>query len=235
MRHIIMKSKFLNTALCGLILSASCLVSNANATLIFEEDFSGGSRALTNSSTVTWADSDGGGFEVYGTRNSSARGMSGTYDHDNDASTVNIALPGAIEVNDDAGDVLLTATFNLDTSINANQMSVLSFFGGVRGNNATGASVEIFNITQNNSLSGVLIPTLGKGDWIYNEFSFASTAASVGDDIQIRWTGGGNSSANGQEVALVSFATVDVPEPSTFAIFALGMMGLAARRFKRKS
>jgi len=230
-----MKSIIKHTALFGVILSASFLVTNANATLIFEEDFSGGSRALTNSSTVTWADSDGGGFEVYGAGGSSARGMSGTYDHDNDASTANIALLGAIEVNDDAGDVLLTATFNLDTSINTNQLSILSFLGGVRGNNATGASVEVFNLTQNTSLSGVLIPTLGKGDWVHNEFSFASTAASIGDDIQIRWTGGGNSSANGQEVALVSFATVDVPEPSTFAIFALGIMGLAARRMKRKS
>lgn len=230
-----MKSKLINTALLSTILSASFFVTNANATLIFEEDFSGGSRALSNSSTVTWADSDGGGFEVYGARSSSPRGMSGTYDHDNDASTANIAIPGAIEVNDDAGDVLLTATFNLDVSINANQMSVLSFLGGVRGNNATGASVEVFNMTQNTSLSGVLIPTLGKGDWVHNEFSFVSTAANAGDDIQIRWTGGGTNSANGQEVALVSFSTVDVPEPSTFAIFALGMMGLAARRFKRKS
>ncbi|WP_259365009.1 MULTISPECIES: PEP-CTERM sorting domain-containing protein [unclassified Colwellia] len=29
--------------------------------------------------------------------------------------------------------------------------------------------------------------------------------------------------------------TVDVPEPSTLAIFALGLMGLASRRFKNKS
>ena len=29
------------------------------------------------------------------------------------------------------------------------------------------------------------------------------------------------------------FGTVDVPEPSTLAIFALGMIGLAARRFKK--
>jgi len=33
----------------------------------------------------------------------------------------------------------------------------------------------------------------------------------------------------------VSFSTINVPEPSTFAIFALGMIGLASRRFKKQS
>ncbi|MFT5760851.1 MAG: hypothetical protein ACI9LM_005638 [Alteromonadaceae bacterium] len=235
MRNIKLKSKFINTALRGLILSISCLVANANATMIFAEDFSGGSSALKSSPIVTWADSDGGGFEVYGVNSASPRGMSGMYDHDNDASTANIAIPGAIEVNDDSGNVLLTATFSLDSSIKTNQMGTLSFFGGVRGGNATGASVEIFNLTKSTSLSGILTPTLGAKNWVYNEISFASTAASIGDDIQIRWKGGGSNSANGQEVALVSFSTVDVPEPSTLAIFALGMMGLASRKFRSKS
>jgi hypothetical protein len=227
--------KFINTALLGLTLSVSCLITNANATIIFAEDFSGGNQSLKNSSIVTWADSDGGGFEVYGTTSSGPRGMSGMYDHDNDPSTPNIPIPGAIEVNDDSGDVRLTATFSLDSIINNHHMGVLSFFGGVRGGNAKGASVEIFNLTKNTSLSGILAPTLGARDWVYNEFIFALTAASVGDDIQIRWTGGGTNSANGQEVALVSFSTVDVPEPSSLAIFALGLAGLATRRLKKQS
>ncbi len=33
----------------------------------------------------------------------------------------------------------------------------------------------------------------------------------------------------------VARTSIDVPEPSTFAIFALGMIGLASRRFKKKS
>ena len=214
-------------------LSVSCLITNANATIIFAEDFSGGNNSLKNSSIVTWEDSDGGGFEVYGTTSSGPRGMSGMYDHDNDVSTPNIPILGAIEINDDRGDVLLTATFSLDSIIDNNHMGVLSFFGGVRGGNATGASVEIFNLTKNTSLTGILAPVLGAGKWVYNEFTFAPTAASIGDDIQIRWTGGGTNSANGQEVALVSFSTVDVPEPSTFAIFALGLAGLASRRLKK--
>lgn len=228
-----MKTKLINTTLCGLILSISCIATNASATIIFEEDFSGGSASLQNSSIVTWSDSDGGGFEVYGTNSSSPRGMSGTYDHDNNPSTAEIAIPGAIEVNDDSGNVLLTATFNLDSTINSNEMGLLSFFGGVRGGNSTLASVEIFNLTTNTSLSGILNPMLGAGNWIYNEFNFKPTAASAGDELQIRWIGGGSNSANGQEVAVVSFSTVEVPEPSTLAIFALGMFGLASRKFKK--
>ncbi len=230
-----MKYKTLITTFQALILSIGCLITNANAALIFEEDFSGGSSSLTNSPIVTWSDSDGGGFEVYGMRSAGPRGMSGLFDHDNDSSTANIGIPGAIEVNDDSGNVLLTATFNLDTNINTDQMSVLSFFGGVRGGNSTGASVEVFNLTQGTSLSGVLTPTLGAKNWIYNEFSFASSASNIGDDIQIRWTGGGSNSANGQEVALVSFSTIDVPEPSTLAIFTLAIMGLVSRKIKKQS
>lgn len=37
------------------------------------------------------------------------------------------------------------------------------------------------------------------------------------------------------EYNAVSFDTVSVPEPSTLAIFALGLMGFASRRFKKQS
>jgi hypothetical protein len=230
-----MKFKLINTALHAMILSFSCLAVNANATIIFAEDFSGGSAALKNSSLVTWVDSDGGGFEVYDSASSGPRGMSGTFDHDNNLNTPNISLPGALEVNDDSGNVLLTATFTLESIIAANQTSILSFFGGVRGGNASGASVEIFNLTENTSLSGLLSPTLGAKNWVYNEFRFASPAASIGDQLQLRWNGGGTNSANGQEIALVSFSVVDVPEPSALGLLALGMFGLATRRYKKKS
>jgi hypothetical protein len=33
----------------------------------------------------------------------------------------------------------------------------------------------------------------------------------------------------------LAFGTTSVPEPSTLAIFALGLIGLASRRFKKHS
>mgnify|MGYP005988558707 CR=1 FL=1 len=43
-------------------------------------------------------------------------------------------------------------------------------------------------------------------------------------------------SSNGNQVIFdnLQISRVDVPEPSTLAIFALGMMGLASRRFKKQ-
>jgi len=223
----------------AVLLTLTVASTSAQATLIFSEDFTSGSAGLTNSIDVNWSDSSGNGFEVYSAGGAGARGMKGTYDHDGDSNTAQIALPGGIEVNDDQGNELLIAQFTLNTMIQANELGQLSFWGGVRGNNAIGASVEIYNVSQSISLTGILAPTLGSGDWIFNTFSFASTAASVGDLLEIRWQGGGSNSANGQEVAMVDFSTVNdpkavtaVPEPTSIAIFALSLLGLfgASRR-----
>ena len=52
--------------------------------------------------------------------------------------------------------------------------------------------------------------------------------------LRIRATGGDNSYAIGEFQAFGSQVS-SVPEPSTFAIFALGMIGLASRKFKKQS
>ncbi len=52
-----------------------------------------------------------------------------------------------------------------------------------------------------------------------------------------QWTyvNGGYSKDRANVRLVVDYDTVDVPEPSTLAVFALGMIGLASRRFKKKS
>lgn len=47
------------------------------------------------------------------------------YDHDN--SIPNIPIIGAIEVNDDSGDVLLTASFSVNSALNNNKMGAFVF------------------------------------------------------------------------------------------------------------
>jgi len=229
------------TQLKTVLLALIIVSTSTQATLIFFEDFSSGSNGLVNSATVNWSDSSGNGFEVYSASGAGVRSMSSTYDHDGDINTAQIALPGGIEVNDDQGNELLTAQFTLNTMIQASQVGQLSFWGGVRGGNANGALVEIYNVSLNTSLTSILSPTLGSPDWVLNEFSFASTAASIGDILEIRWQGGGSNSANGQEVAMVSFSIVDdpqaadIPEPKSMAIFALGMIGLLGTTCRKKS
>lgn len=221
-------------------LTASSLPVGAATINIFSEDFSGGSAALENSTTVTWADTSGGApgveFEVYNTSGAGVRGMSGTFDHDQNASTPQITLPGGLEVNDDLGNEILTATFVLNTAISSGQLGSLTFFGGVRGGNSSGASIEIFNITQGTPLTGLLTPTLGTFEWAYNEFNFASTAANIGDSIEFNWRGGGSNSANGQEIALVGFSIIDnpssVPAPAAIWLVGIGLFGMRKKLLK---
>lgn len=227
-----MKQFFSKLSVVGALLSATCFINVANATVIFSEDFSGGSTSLKNSSTVKWTDTSGGGFEVYKSTGANARKMSSTYDHDNDATTAQVKIPGAIEVNDDKGNETLSATFTFDSVINDTQAFLLTFFSGVRSN-ATGSSVEVYNVSQGISLSGLLVPVLNGAEWVYNSFSFDGATTVTGDTLQISWIGGGTNSANGLEVADVKLSVVDVPAPATAAILALGLAGLGFRRFKK--
>ena len=133
-----------------ILLTLTIASTSVQATLIFSEDFTGGSAGLLNSATVNWSDSSGNGFEVYSAGGASARGMNSTYDHDADNSTAQITLPSGIEVNDDQGNELLVAQFTLNAMIQANQIGQLNFWGGRRGN-ANGDSVEIYNVRLNTS------------------------------------------------------------------------------------
>ncbi|MEG3754135.1 PEP-CTERM sorting domain-containing protein [Psychromonas arctica] len=227
-----MKTILSTFSTAAVLLSASSLFNVANASLIFSEDFSGGSSSLVNSADASWTDTSGKGFEVYSVNGAKVRSMSKTYDHDNDASTAEIKIPGGIEVNDDLGNETLSVTFTLDSIVDAGQEFLLTFFAGERGN-ASGATVEVYNVTQDISLSGILEPVLGAGEWIFNSFSFDAATTTSGDDIQISWTGGGKNSAISQEVADVNLSIVDVPAPATAAIFALGLLGFGFSRFKK--
>ncbi|WP_413693930.1 PEP-CTERM sorting domain-containing protein [Psychromonas sp. KJ10-2] len=123
-------------------------------------------------------------------------------------------------------------TFTLDSLIDAGQELLLTFFAGERGD-ASGATVEVYNVTQDISLSGILEPVLGAGEWIYNSFSFDAATTTSGDEIQISWTGGGTNSGVSQEIADVNLSIVDVPAPATAAIFALGLLGFGVSRLKK--
>lgn len=224
--------KSLSTFSAAILLSTVGLFNSAHASLIFSEDFSGGSSSLVNSTDAAWTDTSGKAFEVYTANSAKRRSMSSTYDHDNDSSTAEIKIPGAIEVNDDLGSETLSVSFTLDSVIDTGQAFLLTFFAGERGD-ASGATVEVYNVTQAISLSGILEPVLEAGEWIFNSFSFDAATTTAGDEIQISWTGGGTNSAVSQEVTDVNLSIVNVPAPATAAIFALGLLGFGLSRFKK--
>lgn len=66
--------------------------------------------------------------------------------------------------------------------------------------------------------------------WLFNDFANGGQEALRGSDIS------GSIGLAEDRAGFVAFANVTaVPEPSTLAIFALGLMGLASRRFMKQS
>lgn len=207
----------------------------SHAGLIFAEDFSGGVPSL-----VGWSDSDSSSdLEVYKSNLASLYGTSETYDHDNDPTTPEITIWGALEVNDDAGQVTtVSASFFLNESIDNNQYGMLSFFSGVRNNNANGATVELVNVSQNFSLTGLLSNIITEsGEWNFNSYVFDWLGTNVGDELQIIWFGGGSTSSNGLHITDVQLSSVaqsdsstNIPEPTGIFIMAIALICLARSR-----
>lgn len=86
-----------------------------------------------------------------------------------------------------------------------------------------------FSISPGDTLSGfkVSVQSLAaptEFDW----FAYASGGTYTGDEFY-------NSRTNPGFDNSITTSTEPVPEPSTLAIFALGMMGLASRKFNKKS
>ena len=80
-----------------------------------------------------------------------------------------------------------------------------------------GSVVESYNETWSNCCSAL---------------SFRGFTGGTYDSMRVTMVSGSN---NAMELDNVYFSNVtDVPEPSTLAIFALGIMGLASRRFKKQ-
>lgn len=215
-----------------------CLLSfSSHASVIFSEDFSSGSSSL-----VGWSDNDGSNssFEIYDANSAGVYNVSPTYDHDNDPLTPEILIPAGLEINDDTSDVtLISATFTLLNVLNSGDFGTLQYFSGMRRGNASNASVELLNVTQNFSLTGPITNILfNSGEWSFNSFDFSWGNTVVGDQLQVSWFGGGNSSANGQQIADITLFNntalannnVSVPVPSTLGLFGVVLIGAALRR-----
>ena len=131
---------------------------------------------------------------------------------------------------------------------NALADSFMAFNGGYSriANNITWTQTLGSGIFSNNfgSKSGSMIGDTFGLHFISqsNVYLYASTGYQAGDiltgtltiaNTSVAGVGLADASYNFGQYGTVDFRSASVPEPSTLAIFALGIMGLASRRFKK--
>jgi len=136
----------------------------------------------------------------------------------------------------------VTQTFTLDFGQLYNIDDVLvsvdnNDFYDVTWSNDQDLWTNLFTITPSD---GEVTAAMGgmdtmSSDITHNEYLAAIDFSSVqARYLRIQATGGDNSYSIGEFQAFGS-EVASVPEPTSFAIFALGLMGLASRRFVKKS
>ncbi len=201
-----MNIKMLKAALAGLVLTVSDIASAGLITLDFD-DFESNSAGYTYYASPFNTE----GFQLTGNfiGNDYAIAGSGHIDYINSASLITFGdeTHTLQQINASSFDLL-----SLDfTQINAllGNYNNLSFIGNLAGGGTVSQMINFDNIfnVQNIAFTGFTNLTSV-------QFSNGSSQALQIDNIVLR--------------------TTNVPEPSTLAIFALGIIGLASRRFKKK-
>jgi hypothetical protein len=208
-----MNTKFLKAALVSVVLSVSGF---ANAGLIpfgIQTDID--TSTLTNNGWSLNFQSDWGSlaahdYEMFAGIALDEYVFIGALDRN----TSNIALGAAVRLSD---------LLNYTTGNNTNNHNGASWYfrnGSAMGFAAIGETVNLYSADISNDDG-----SLSKLSWHMHDWSTAGFR--VGNMFD-------NNSENFEKVVFRASAT-DVPEPSTLAIFALGMIGLASRRFKKQS
>jgi len=223
-----MEFKFLNKALAGFVFSASCLVSVANAGIIYSNDFESDSTAaqFTVSNSVVSAPNGESfiGPLNYGATptlnlNTLAAHSSITIDFDiyglrsldgiNNSDYFEFFVDGSSQFVDFYGHengVIVGPTTGQLVSHEYNAFGYGNFYGG--------ASTYHYSITYAHAASSISFGFKANTDQSWTDEAFGLDNVVVSDNA-------------------VASAATSVPEPSTLAIFALGIMGLAARKFKK--
>ena len=246
------KTKLFNSAITGLLLSASCMVSVANAAVIHWADWQSGTATevlgvfVTNTSTVgiTYTNNQGIAFLQTGTGidyfNSTQSALLSPYtssvvDNTPTASEM-IALKNAgnqtLEFTESVANIVFSYV-----SLNGNGYSFDQDFdilsvGSVDGKSDGywGAGTSYKNIVDN-----------GDGTFDYQLLGTGEPHGTIqfkGAFDEVSWNSLSDENWNGFTIGIQgTSAEVDatISEPTTFAMFALGVMGLVFRRFTKKS
>jgi len=227
-----MKLQFLKTLIIGAALTASCLGNVANANIIVL-DFEG----ISNSTSVDdfyngGTDGTGNSGVNYGVSFSSNTlalidedaGGSGNFANEPSGSTAMFFTTGS--------SAILNFAAGFDTGFSffytSSAVASVNVFDDVNGDGNLLGSINLaaqFSDNCNGDPYGNFCNWTSTGinfAGIAKSIDFSGTVSQVAfDDITL-----------GSEVA--GEQPTDVPEPSTLAIFALGIMGLVSRRFAKK-
>jgi hypothetical protein len=239
-----MNLKMLKAALAGLVLSVSGF---ANAGLITVGDIDNLNWNPTNdffydnirngASDILWLDSGSGNLSTT-SRNIDTRNRwigDGATIVDNNS----ISL-GGVNLND-YGLIVYTSAYTKDNFFDIAATSKIGDYVQGGGQFLYVAQAYGAQVADHNSFLasiGSTISYTGNGAGSSGEIVLASPFTAGGESFDlngvVELTGGtGDIVIDSSGRAGIVYETFAVPEPSTLAIFALGIMGLAARRFKK--
>lgn len=180
-----------------------------------------------------WVNASG----IEGNQSPGSIGLTTTYDHDNDAGTAEVNVPGFLEVNgwDGSqlpGSLIVTAAFP-SVGFEAGAPATLTFWAAAR-ESVTGGTVQFWNATDNVQISDELSVDYADTatSWQFNSFSFTQAVDLAGKDIQVIFRPGTSDGAAGLELTDITLDSTDaIPEPASIGL--LGIAGLAVLRRRR--
>jgi hypothetical protein len=241
------KFKFFNTALTGLIFSVGCLINVANAGLIIGAvggptgDLLSAANSIESGSVVniintTFLETQTSAdlFSSYDALVFNWGGSSISSSFWSDTLLGYISLGGGV-IFDGANNTVSALT---GSGINFFGSSTYSFGNQAVVDNTFTALTTVYGV--NHHLGGL------SGDSNWKEFLSDGTTTlgmyanfGLGNIIvtstDFNWHGSNIPFITDELTYVTSPRTAEVPEPSTLTIFALGMIGLASRRFKKQS
>lgn len=231
-----MNIKMLKVAVAGLALSVSGF---ANAGLITNGDFETGD--LT-------------GWTIAGLGNSTCPTAPGDWNVSSTSSTgcteVSNPISGSYAAYNmldgaNAMEYRLSQIIDIDTGFSAATLDWMHDAIWSTGTSVREFTIDIYDVTGVNLLANLYSESyVGVGStngWQSHSIDISSSLSifqgqsvslAFATHIPATWTG---PAGFGLDAISLEVETADVPEPSTLAIFALGMIGLASRRFKRQS
>jgi hypothetical protein len=232
-KELQMKIKFLKSSLTGSLLAATCLVNVANAGLIFTDTSNitlSASQVESGGDTTVNQDVTGGlggMLLAYTATATNGTCCGGSYSlsnlNDGDIGT-GITSDGryALPYNGD-----LRLAFGADSILGG-----IAIYNGY-GNRDNGTYTLLDDMGATLGAWKVNATVGGTNDGV-DSFWLSFNTPVTSSYLTLRATNIENNTASYREIQVFS-SSVAVSEPSTLAIFALGVMGLVSRRFKKQA